>query len=177
MLAQFAVAADGSLSALAPAALGFGAQDIAITPDGRFAYVTRSAGTDAGAIDRYVRGAGGRMEPAGSIATSSDPRGILVNPQGTRVFYALGARAVQSRPIGADGALGAAANTTIAGTPRFLAMTPSGTSLYVADASRAARAAVRRRPRDRGADAEGPGLRGVAGRRRPARRPTARPRG
>jgi hypothetical protein len=137
VLAQFAVAADGSLSALAPAALGFGAQDIAITPDGRFAYVTRSAGTDAGAIDRYVRGAGGRMEPAGSIVTDPDPRSILVTPQGTHVFYALGSRgAVQSRPIGADGALGAAADTLVRGTaPRFLAMTPGGTSLYVADAA------------------------------------------
>jgi PKD repeat protein len=136
LLSQYAVAADGSLTEQAPSALGFGAQDMAITPDGRFAYVTRSQGTDTGAIAQFVRGAGGRMEPNGVLSTSSDPRGILVNPQGTRVYYVLGIPGeLQWRAIAADGTLGAATTLDLgSAAPRFLAMTPDGTSLYVADA-------------------------------------------
>ncbi len=133
-LSQYAVASDGSLTALAPAVLGAGAQDVAITPDGRFAYVTRSFGTDAGFISQFTRGAGGAMAPNGTIDGGQDPRGIVVNPQGTRVIYARGVgQSLSSRPINADGTLGA--ETVVPGTtgpsPRFLAMTPSGTSLYV----------------------------------------------
>lgn len=136
LLAQYAVAADGSLTELAPAALGFGAQDMAITPDGRYAYVTRSQGSDAGAIAQFARGAGGRMQPGAVLSTASDPQGILVDPQGARVYYALGVRGeLESRPIESDGTLGAATTTDLGlSSPRFLAMTPSGTSLYVADA-------------------------------------------
>ncbi len=142
LLAQYAVTADGSLTEQTPAALGSGAQDMAITPDGRFGYVTRSQGSDAGAIGQFVRGAGGRMEPNGVLTTTSDPRGILVNPQGTRVYYVLGIPGeLQSRPIAADGGLGAATTVDLGlSAPRFLAMTPVGTSLYVADAG------VRRAP-------------------------------
>ena len=155
-LTQYAVAGDGSLTALAPAVLGAGAQDVAITPDGRFAYVTRSFGTDAGFISQFARGAGGAMAPNGTIAGGQDPRGIVVNPQGTRVIYARGvAQSLSSRPINSDGTLGA--ETVVPGTtgpsPRFLAMTPSGTSLYVGIAGLGLRPhvhpPVRRRPRDR----------------------------
>ena len=139
-LAQFAVAADGSLTPLAPATLPAGAQDIAVTPDGRFGYVTIEGGA-SDAVVELVRGTAGRMEPAGSVA-ALDPGGILVNPQGTRVFHAgvAGAAAaigaIVSRPIDpATGDLGAATTFTLGGqiTPRFLAMTPDGTSLYVGD--------------------------------------------
>jgi PKD repeat protein len=137
LLSQYIVGGDGSLTEQTPSALGFGAQDMAITPDGRFGYVTRSQGTDAGAIAQFARGNGGRMEPNGVLAADSDPRGILVNPQGTRVYYVLGGPGdLQSRPIAANGTLGAATTVVLGLTaPRFVAMTPSGTSLYVSDAS------------------------------------------
>ena len=137
LLSQFAVAADGSLTALAPSALGPEAQDIAITPDGRFAYVTLGAGDAGGSVAQFARGAGGRMEPAGSVPAApgdSGPRGIVVNPQGTRVFYATEfSSALHSRPINPDGTLGAITTTplpAIAVHQGFLAMTPAGTSLY-----------------------------------------------
>ncbi len=134
LLSQYAVAPNGSLSALAPATLGTGARDLAIAPDGRFAYVTLSRGSDSGVLAQFARAAGGRMEPAGTIlAEAADPRGILVTPQGTRAIYANAfSQSLHSRPIGADGTLGAATIVDIpARTPRFLAMTPGGTSLYV----------------------------------------------
>ena len=133
LLWQYAVAPSGSLSALAPSAIGFGAQDIAITPNGSFAYVTRSQGSDAGFIAPFARAADGRMTPAGvDVDGGTDPRGIIVNPQGTRVYYAVaGSQELRSRPIDAGGALGGATATATTGrSPRFLAMTPSGTSLY-----------------------------------------------
>ena len=136
LLSQFAVVAGGSLTALAPSALGSGPQDIAITPDGRFAYVTVGAGNTTGTIARFARGAGGRMEPADTVATTgyNGPRGIVVNPQGTRVFYATEfPTALHSRPISADGTLGAVATTPVPAIDfhqGFLAMTPAGTSLY-----------------------------------------------
>jgi PKD repeat protein/DNA-binding beta-propeller fold protein YncE len=133
LLSQYAVAPSGALTALAPAALDFGAQDLAIAPDGRFAYVTRSSGTDQGFVAQFARAADGRMEPAGVVAAGTDPRGILVTPQGTRVIYANAlSQTLHVRHIGAGGALDAPTVVDVAGrNPRFLAMTPSGTSLYV----------------------------------------------
>jgi PKD repeat protein/6-phosphogluconolactonase (cycloisomerase 2 family) len=138
-LMQFSVAADGSLTPLAPATLPAGGGDLAITPDGRFGYVSINLGADA--IVELVRGAAGRMDSAGSVA-ALDPAGILVNPQGTRIFHAGFAAAaspvaaIVSRPIDpATGDLGAPTTFTLGGsiTPRFLAMNPAGTSLYVGD--------------------------------------------
>jgi len=133
LLWQYAVAPSGSLTALAPSAIGFGAQDIAITPNGSFAYVTRSQASDAGFIAPFARAADGRMIPAGvDVDGGQDPRGIIVNPQGTRVYYAVAFTSeLRSRPIDAGGGLGAeTAVSTLGRSPRFLAMTPSGTSLY-----------------------------------------------
>lgn len=137
-VSQFAVAAGGALTELAPAALGANARDIAITPDGRFAYVTRSAGAAGagpGAIAQFARGANGLLTPIGAPATAgSEPQGILVNPQGTRVVYVDAVAAtVTSHPIAADGTLGAAL-VVAAGSarPRHVATNPAGTSLYVA---------------------------------------------
>lgn len=131
LLSQFAVAPDGSLTALAAAALGSGARDIAIAPEGRFAYATLSF--RSGAIERFVSAAAGRMQPAGRIAVDGAPQGILVNPQGTRVYYAdASSRSLLWRPIGAGGELGAPASVSVESViPRFLAMTPDGTNLYV----------------------------------------------
>jgi 6-phosphogluconolactonase (cycloisomerase 2 family) len=132
-LTQFAVAPDGSLSALAPEPLSAGPSDVAVTPDGRFAYVALSSAPAAG-IAEFVRGPAGRMQSAGS-ADVINPFGILVNPQGTRVFYSSTAtNTVESRPIDpATGDLGAATVVAMGpnSVPQFLAMTPSGTSLYV----------------------------------------------
>ncbi len=138
-LTQYAVGPGGALTPLAPAVLAGGARDTAITPDGRFAYVALSFGSDDGLLAQFARGAGGRMEAASVIsAGAADPRGILVNPQGTRVIYANAfTRSLRWRPIGSDGLLGAATTVDLAplgANPRFLAMTQNGTSLYVGDA-------------------------------------------
>jgi 6-phosphogluconolactonase (cycloisomerase 2 family) len=130
-LSQFAVTPDGSLTALEPAAALPPPVDIAVTPDGRFAYVAVSQQTNG--IVTFARGAGGRMQPASSVDGVAFPTAVLVDPQGARVFYGTSGGALESRAIDpASGDLGAAAPIALdAGTPRSLAMTPTGTSLYV----------------------------------------------
>ena len=133
VLGQFAVASNGSLAALAPETLPDSPVDIAVTPDGRFGYVTLGTRGGIAELD-LVPGTGGRMQRAGAVSGFT-PNGILVNPQGTRVFYAnTVGDAVGSRPIDpTTGNLGAetAVSTGTTTKPQFLAMTPSGTSLYV----------------------------------------------
>jgi hypothetical protein len=99
--------------------------------------VRGGAGAGTGTIAQFARGAGGRMEPAGSVASTgyNGPRGIVVDPQGTRVFYATEfPTALHARPINPDGTLGAATTTPLPDADvhqGFVAMTPGGTSLYV----------------------------------------------
>ena len=165
LLAQFAVAPDGALTRAARRPRSARRpQDIAITPDGRFAYVTRSAG--AARLDRAVRARrrAGAWSPPGIGRRGRRPARHPRQPAGharlstptrrrSRCTRARSAPTARSAPAAIVDARRAAA-------PRFLAMTPSGTSLYVSVAGAAGAArlpAVRRRPGDRRADAEGAG--------------------
>jgi hypothetical protein len=137
-LVQYTVGPGGTLTASPPAtALPGTPQDIAITPDGRFAYVAAVGAAAPGPIAQFARVvANGRLEPNGT-GPSADASAILVNPQGTRVVLGQG-NTVVSRPIAADGTLAAATPVTIAAgappaTVRSLAMTADGRSLYVGD--------------------------------------------
>ncbi len=149
-LVQYSVGAAGALSPSAPdTALSDPPRDIAVTPDGRFAYVLTSL-TESSAIVRLVRaGAGGRLEPSPPASTplSGAGRAIIVNPQGTRVLYAQPGNAIFWRAIAADGTLGAPNPIAIpAASPtpdvRSLAMTADGRNLYAADFGDAASARV-----------------------------------
>jgi len=137
-LLQYTVGPGGTLTASPPeTALAGIPRDIAVTPDGRFAYVAATGAASPAAIAQFARVAGnGRLEPNGTIP-SADASAIIVNPQGTRVLLGQG-NTVVSRPINADGTLGAASPLTITtGTPpanvRSLAMTADGRSLYASD--------------------------------------------
>ena len=140
---------------------------MAITPDGRFAYVTRSQGSDAGAIAQFVRGAGGRMEPNG--VSEHEQRSARHPRQPAGHARLLRARDPRRAAVAADRRRRQARRRDdrrprLLSAPRFLAMTPSGTSLYVADAG------VRTPPRllqfdvdpATGADTRRPGVRAVA---------------
>ena len=143
-LLQFAVGPGGALSPLAPTPVGSPARDIAVTPDGRFAYVMTSVDAATAAVGAtiipFARSASGRLEPngpaVGPMGLSS--RGIIVNPQGTRVYYGHPAAAIFFRNINADGTLGPEQSFPIgAGTgftpyAQYLAMTPDGRNLYAA---------------------------------------------
>jgi|GEM_PF-2564581 len=141
-LLQYAVGPGGALAPLAPTALGTPARDVAVTPDGRFAYVMTSDDSVAAPVGAtivpFVRSANGAMEqngPAvGPMGLSS--RGIIVNPQGTRVYYGHPNNAIAVRTINADGTLGPEGSfpvgnvSALAAYAQFLAMTPDGRNLY-----------------------------------------------
>lgn len=145
-LLQYGVGPGGALSPLAPTAIGGPPRDIAVTPDGRFAYVMTSTIAPTGAtatstIIPFARGPGGRLEPNGAAIgpLPDSSRGIIVNPQGTRVYYGRPGNAILVRNIDADGTLGAESAFSLAPveplfTPyaQFLAMTPDGRNLYAA---------------------------------------------
>ena len=142
-LLQYTAGPGGTLTALTPdSPLAATPRDIAITPDGRFAYVLAVDPAGSAVIAQFARvAANGRLEP-NAPATVSSPgpaNAIIVDPQGTRVLYGQNGNIV-TRPINADGTLGAPAPTTIpTGTPpadvRSLAMTADGRNLYATDTS------------------------------------------
>lgn len=142
-LVQFTVGAGGALVASAPdTPLAGDPQDITVTPDGRFAYVTTQlpVGGPTATIAQFARvAADGRLAANGTGPATVGARAIIVNPQGTRVHYAAGSDIV-TRPIIADGTLGAASVTTVPGVAppaavQWLAMTPDGRRLYASDTS------------------------------------------
>jgi len=102
-LLQYTVGPGGTLTASPPdTALAGIPRDIAVTPDGRFAYVVATGAASPAAIAQFARvAANGRLEPNGTIP-SADASAIIVNPQGTRVLLGQG-NTVFSRPINADG--------------------------------------------------------------------------
>ncbi len=143
VLLQYAVGAGGALSPLAPATVGATARDIALTPDGRFGYVMTSSPVVSEAptstIVPFARGAGGRLQPSGAAIgpLPGSSRAILVDPQGTHVYYARPGNAILVRRINGDGTLGAESAFAvspvaplIAPDIQFLAMTPDGRNLY-----------------------------------------------
>jgi hypothetical protein len=133
-LLQYTVGSGGTLTPSAPeTALPASPQDIAVTPDGRFAYVATAT-----SIVPFTRvAASGRLEPGTPDAAAGGGSAILVNPQGTRVIHAQ-AGGIASRAINADATLGAPGSFIIPGTirpavVRSLAMTADGRSLYASE--------------------------------------------
>jgi len=139
-LLQYAVGAGGALSPLSPSALGACPRDIAVTPDGRFAYVMTSDAEAGATIITFARGANGRLEQTGAVGPmDASARGIVVDPQGRRIYYGHPADAIFFRDINADGSLGAErsfpignTSTSLTGYAQYLAMTPDGRNLYAA---------------------------------------------
>ena len=133
-LMQYTVGPGGALSASAPdTSLAAFPQDLAVTPDGRFAYVATTA-----SIIPFTRvAANGRLEPGVPDTAAGGGSAILVTPQGTRVIHAQ-AGGIATRTINADGTLGAPSTFIIPGTLRpaivqSLAMTADGRSLYASE--------------------------------------------
>jgi 6-phosphogluconolactonase (cycloisomerase 2 family) len=108
---QYIVSAqDGSLSNLGTGAVTAGdkATGIAVTPDGRFAYVTNYNSTNS-QIYQFAIGSDGSLSPlaVASVASGANPYSIAVDPTGTYVYAVnVGADGTVSQyRIGADGGL------------------------------------------------------------------------
>ena len=136
-LSQFAIGAGGSLTDLPAAALSTDTKDIAITPDGRFAYVTYAA-AGVGQIFLFARAAGGEMTPvpAGTVAVAGSMQGIVVNPQGTRVYVVDGINLRWFSIDATTGFLSLGGSVSLDTTGAFVAMNGAGTHIYVSEVGR-----------------------------------------
>ena len=132
-VSQFSVAANGALSLDVPGSAATGAhpQEIALSPDGRSAYVT-----DDGGVSQYDVGLDGTLtakSPA-SVSAGTSPEGIAVSPDGKSAYVAnIGSGTVSQYDVAPDGKLSAKSTpTAAAGTNPFrIALSSDGKSAYV----------------------------------------------
>jgi DNA-binding beta-propeller fold protein YncE len=103
---QYDVAANGALSAKTPASVTTAniAMRIALTPNGRNAYVTNDF---AGVVSRFDIGGDGKLVPESpaTINTGPNPQGIAISPNGTSTYVGAADDNVYQYGIDADGKL------------------------------------------------------------------------
>ena len=136
-VSQYGVAADGSLSPLSPAVVPAGpghSAGIAVTPDGRSAYVANLSGS----VSQYDIGPRGALTPKSpaSVSTSPGAEGVAISPDGKSVYVGdSGSNVVSQFDVGPGGALVPKAPATVpnAGHPDYIAVSPDGKSVYVGD--------------------------------------------
>jgi DNA-binding beta-propeller fold protein YncE len=134
-VSQYGAAADGALSPLSPAVVPAGPGHsiaMALTPDGKSAYVTNNAGS----VSQYDVGPGGGLTPKSpaSVPTPGGPTGIAISPDGKSVYVGdVGANVVSQFDIGPGGTLVPKTPATVADTgfPEYVAVSPDGRSVYV----------------------------------------------
>ena len=136
-VSEYGVAADGALSPLSPAVVPAGpghSVGIAITPDGRSAYVANLGGS----VSQYEVGPGGALTPKSpaSVPTPPGAEGLAISPDGRSVYVGdSGSNVVSQFDIGPGGTLVPKAPATVpnAGHPDDVAVSPDGKSVYVGD--------------------------------------------
>jgi DNA-binding beta-propeller fold protein YncE len=134
-LLQFTIGAGGRLHALEPLDLTAAPEGVAVSPDGRNAYVIVG-----GWIKRFAVGADGRLDPDSliSVNTGGNLTDVALTPDGAHLFAASRDGRVFQFAAGGDGGpagLTPAAAPAADGMPSALAIGPGGTNLYVAAAS------------------------------------------
>lgn len=136
---QFAVGANGVLSALSPASVsGIANPDsLAISPDGGSLYVAQSGGSPR-QIQQFDVGSDGKLSaksPATVVAgVAEGMNAIAVNPRQNAVYAtSYGTNSVLQFAIGAGGTLSYMSTPSVAAgtSPQELALTPDGRNLYV----------------------------------------------
>ncbi len=140
-VSQFAILSGGLLSPLSPASIGAGtgAWAVAVTPDGKSAYVTNSGESTVSQYD-IDPGTGllSAKTPA-TVATGAGPGhdGLAVSPDGKSAYVTnLNENTVSQYDINPiTGALSPKAPATVAtgSEPLDVAVTPTGKSAYVAN--------------------------------------------
>jgi DNA-binding beta-propeller fold protein YncE len=136
-------AAGGALVPLSPPVVGAGSgppNSIALSPDGRSAYVSTNELYDTPEIEaavlEYSIGAGGSLTLRASapLPPNADPGALAVSPDG-RSLYALdiaGVGAVIQYSVGTGGALTLKSPATVpTPQPNLLTVSPEGRSVYV----------------------------------------------
>jgi DNA-binding beta-propeller fold protein YncE len=136
---QYDLGADGTLSPKSPEmVLGCGSfrNHIALSPDGRNAYVT--TWSDCGTVHQYDIDADGKLSPKSppylDVGGFGDPTGLAVSPDGKSVYVAnTGDGRIYQYDAGGGGELSPKRPPSVAaGTGPFgVAVSPDGQSVYV----------------------------------------------
>lgn len=140
----YTVSAAGALSDIQTIATGNNPFGTAITPNGKFLYVSNpeaNVGFANGSISAYSVGANGMLtELPGSkfgVGTGNHPLGMVVSPDSEHLYVATRVTStVNAYNIAADGSLSAVPGSPFStgGTNgKDLAMTPKGNRLYVSN--------------------------------------------
>ena len=130
-ISQYAVGADGALTALAPptVVVGAGLRGVAVDRAGRYAYAVAAASEE---VTAYAIAAGGTLTRVGSIAAHPTPGAIAIDPTGRFVYVGHASGALSQYTIGGDGTLAPMSNPTVpAGAdPGALVVDPTGRFAY-----------------------------------------------
>lgn len=131
---QYDVAADGAAGPKPAPAVGAGKnpEAIAIGPAGDTVYVAdRSAGDAPGQVLQFRVGAGGALEPLGSLTLHGAPVGLTVAPDGGSVFVTVD-RFLKRVEAGADGRLDPATLSVVRTGAALtdVVLTPDGSRLF-----------------------------------------------
>ena len=138
-VSQYAIAADGDLSALTPATAptGNGPVAVAVSPAGPYLFVANNLDNT---VSAYTIAAGGALTPVGGVppATGAGPVSAVVDPSGQYLYVANYDDGTLSQfAVGAGGALTALSPAAVAtgAYPQAIAVEPTGHYVYVAAAS------------------------------------------
>ena len=136
-------ATGGALAPLSPSTISAAHPrplDVAVTPDGKAAYVTTSdLGTPAGgaALEEYSIGPSGALtlRSFAPLPSVTDPGDMAVSPDGRSLYVINGDSRVIQYTVGADGDLTLKSPPTVAGVlgATRLAISPDGRNLYVTE--------------------------------------------
>ncbi len=143
-VSQFFINSDGSLAPMTPAtiATGNGPNDIAVNPNGGFAYVANYGAGGPGGISQYTIGTTGSLAPvtaAPTAPTQMGPASIALNPAGpfpagTFAYLAnFNSNSVSQYSV-ANGLLNPLSTPVASGAqPNWIVVDPSGRFVYTAN--------------------------------------------
>ncbi|MGH2872234.1 MAG: beta-propeller fold lactonase family protein [Solirubrobacteraceae bacterium] len=142
-VSQYDVGAGGALSpnATPTVTAGLGPFAIAISPNGKSAYVADVGLNGPFEISQYTVGPGGALSPMTPATAPGGlgPAGVAVSPDGKSVYVtnndSSGPGGVSQYTVGPGGALSPMTPATVdsGATPVGIAVSPDGTSVYVAN--------------------------------------------
>jgi 6-phosphogluconolactonase (cycloisomerase 2 family) len=135
-VSQFAIDANGALSAMSPATVAAGDTPVSMTtnPNGQNAYVVNTGDNTVSQYTIGVDGALSAMFPP-TVATGSSPASVTVSPSGQYAYVANRTGSVSQFTVADNGALIAINPPLVASTggPFAVTVDPSGQYAYVAD--------------------------------------------
>jgi DNA-binding beta-propeller fold protein YncE len=139
---QFTVGADGSLSPKMPASVpdDNSPWNIAVSPDGKSAYVANNSTDGPDGVSQFDIAADGTLTPKtpATVAAGDFPWAVVLSPDGKSAYVSnSGIATVSQYDVAADGTLTPKSPATVdigsgaASQPNELAISPDGKSVYV----------------------------------------------